>query len=101
VKNWQLSSELEKDVTLRGQQKVLAICRELGATQYINMPGGKELYDSASFAEQNIQLSFLEPGIKPYKQNNSEFIPYLSIIDVMMFNSQEQCQQMVREYDVV
>lgn len=98
---WHLSSELEKDNSLRGQDKILDICKKLNATDYINMSGGKELYDHASFAEQNIQLSFLEPDIEPYQQTSSVFIPYLSIIDVMMFNSQHQCQQMVKEYEIV
>lgn len=100
-REWYLSSDLKKDISLRGQQKVLAICEELGAKQYINMPGGKALYDHGSFAEQDIQLSFLEPVIKPYEQNCNVFIPNLSIIDVMMFNSQQKCQQMVKEYGLV
>lgn len=100
-REWNISSNLRKDIHLKGQQKVLAVCNELGATQYINMPGGKELYDHASFAEQDIQLSFLEPHINSYEQNINEFIPYLSIIDVMMFNSQQQCQQMIKEYEIV
>ncbi|MDO8828428.1 WbqC family protein [Methylophaga sp.] len=100
-RKWYLSSDLNKDNALRGQQKVLAICEELGAKQYINVPGGRALYDHGSFAEQEIQLSFLEPVIQSYEQNSHVFIPNLSIIDVMMFNSQKQCQQMVREYGIV
>lgn len=100
-REWHLSSALNKDVSLRGQQKVLAICKELGAKQYINVPGGKALYDHGSFVEQEIQLSFLEPVTRPYEQNSQAFIPNLSIIDVMMFNSRQQCQQMVREFELV
>jgi len=98
---WYLSSEIEKNNILKGQEKILDVCKQLGATEYINMPGGRELYDDASFAEQDIQLSFLEPGIAPYEQNSNQFIPYLSIIDVLMFNSQQLCQQMVKEYKIV
>jgi len=98
---WRLSSDLKKDVALKGQKKVLAICEELGASQYVNLPGGRELYDHTNFAEQGVQLSFLEPIINPYEQSEDKFIPYLSIIDVIMFNSQKKCQQMVREYEIV
>lgn len=98
---WRLSSDLKKDVALKGQKKVLAICDELGASQYINLPGGRELYDHTSFAKQGVQLSFLEPILNRYKQSEDKFIPYLSIIDVIMFNSQKECQQMVREYEIV
>lgn len=99
-KIWHISSDIQKDKSLRGQQKVLAVCKALGASQYINTPGGKNLYDYASFADQDIQLSFLEPGIVPYQQNTKMFIPYLSIIDVMMFNSRHQCQKMLEEYEI-
>jgi len=89
---WYLSSELEKDVTLRGSEKVLAICEELNAKHYINVPGGKCLYDSAVFEQNGLKLSFIEPKPVEYKQLGQEFVPNLSIIDVMMFNNQEQCK---------
>ncbi len=98
---WHMSSCLKKDNNLRGQDKVLAICQELGATHYINMPGGKILYDAESFARLGIQLSFIEPKPVVYRQFGSEFVPNLSIIDVMMFNSKEQCTQMLWEYEIV
>lgn len=53
------SSELDIDPGLRGQTRVLAIARAVGATHYVNSPGGRELYDAAEFEEQGIQLSFL------------------------------------------
>lgn len=98
---WYLSSAIEKNNALRGQEKILAICKYFNATQYINMPGGKLLYDHKKFSEHNIQLSFITPEIVPYQQTKGEFVPYLSIIDVMMYNSQQKCQQMVREYELV
>lgn len=99
-RTWCMSSVLQKDNNLRGQDKVLAICQELGATHYINMPGGKTLYDTESFAKLGIQLSFIEPKISAYRQFGGEFVPNLSIIDVMMFNSREQCGQLLQEYEL-
>lgn len=98
---WFLSSNLHKDVSLRGQDKVLAICKELGANHYINMPGGMDLYDHVSFKANDIRLSFVEPRIIEYTQSEHDFVPYLSIIDLMMFNSQQQCRSMLKEYDLV
>lgn len=100
-REWYISSDLKKDISLRGQQKILAVCAEVGASQYINMTSGEGLYDYGSFAERDIGLSFLEPNIVQYQQSNNEFVPNLSIIDVMMFNSQRQCQKMLEEYKVV
>lgn len=98
---WFISSKIEKNNFLKGQEKILDICKKLDAGQYINMLGGKALYDQTIFAGHDIQLSFIEPAIRPYLQGKSEFVPYLSIIDVMMYNSQARCQQLVREYQIV
>jgi len=98
--NWLLSSSLNKDNTLRGQEKVLSICKELSASHYINVPGGRELYDHDSFEAQGIKLSFIQPNPSEYYQSGKDFVPNLSIIDVMMFNSKEQCQQLLQEYSL-
>ena len=98
---WYVSSSLKKDNELRGQDKVLAICEELGATHYINMPGGKSLYNREAFASRGIQLSFIQPKAVAYRQFANEFTPNLSIIDVMMFNDQAQCAKLLEEYELV
>jgi len=93
-----LSSAIEKDSTLKGQNKVLAICLAIGATEYYNAIGGKELYNPESFAAQGIQLQFLRTGDILYRQGIYKFIPNLSIIDVMMYNSEEQIQRLLTYY---
>lgn len=97
---WHISSALDKDNRLRGQDKILSICEELGATHYINVPGGKALYDLPSFAARERQLSFIQPRAVSYRQFGSGFVPSLSIIDVMMFNGREQCARLLGEYDL-
>jgi hypothetical protein len=82
-----VSSEVPADHTLRAQDRVLAICEALGATTYLNPPGGRELYDASSFAARGITLEFLEPAIEPYAQFGGPFVPALSIVDVLMFNA--------------
>lgn len=98
---WHISSALKKNNELRGQEKVLAICEELGATHYINVPGGKSLYDREAFASRRIQLSFIQPKVVSYCQFGNEFVPNLSIIDVLMFNGKKQCAELLEEYDLV
>lgn len=98
---WYVSSSLKKDNELRGQDKVLAICEELGATHYINVPGGKSLYDREAFASRGMQLSFVQPKAVAYRQFGNEFTPNLSIIDVMMFNDKAQCAKLLEEYELV
>ena len=98
---WHVSSALDKDNALRGQDKVLAICKELGAAQYINAPGGIELYDHDTFAREGVRLSFIQPRAVVYRQFEKPFEPNLSIIDVMMFNNRERCAKLLEEYELV
>ncbi|WP_191832908.1 WbqC family protein [Pseudomonas fluorescens] len=98
---WHISSGLKKNSELRGQDKIIAICQELGATHYINMPGGTALYDLEAFASQDLRLSFIAPRVVSYKQLDKVFLPNLSIIDVMMFNDKERCAHLLQEYDLV
>lgn len=98
---WHISSSLEKDTDLRGQEKVLFICEKLGATEYINLPGGMALYDRERFARRNIRLSFIQPRPVAYNQSGRDFVPNLSIIDAMMFNDHKKCQELLREHDLV
>ena len=74
---------------LKGQERIRFICEAEKATEYINPPGGQELYDNDFFTQKQIELSFLQPSITAYPQFSNEFVPGLSIIDVMMFNSKE------------
>lgn len=55
------SSSLEVPASFRGQDRILEICRRLGAERYLNAPGGRELYDSQAFGEAGVKLQFL-PG---------------------------------------
>jgi hypothetical protein len=70
--------------SLKGAERIMDICRREGAAVYINPPGGRELYDAAAFAAQGTELRFLKPRLLPYPQGTAEFLPGLSIIDILM-----------------
>lgn len=53
------ASELGCDPALTGSDRILAICRLLGATGYLNLPGGRKLYDAQEFQRSGIALEFL------------------------------------------
>jgi hypothetical protein len=95
------SSDIKKDNNLKGQDKIIDICKKLNAKTYINAIGGRELYNKEVFKQNNIELNFLETEIIKYKQLNTEFIPYLSIIDILMFNSKHNIQQMLNNYRLI
>ncbi len=96
-----ISSSIDIDRTSKGQDKVIAICKEIRCNNYINAIGGQKLYDTQSFAKENIKLDFLKSKNIVYPQFNNGFIPWLSIIDVMMFNSSQRIREMLEEYDLV
>lgn len=73
----------------------------VNAKTYINPPGGREIFDAASFHEAGIELLFLEPALTPYDQKAPTFTPGLSILDVMMWNSPEQIQKLLPNYSLV
>ena len=96
-----LSAEIEKDNNLKGKEKVLQICKLLGADEYYNAVGGQELYDKSDFFNNGIKLSFVETNITPYKQFKNEFVGGLSIIDVLMFCSKGQVNELLGEYELI
>lgn len=81
-----VSSTIGIDHGLKSQDKVLALCGAISADTYINPVGGTELYSGDAFAEHGIALKFLQPGPIRYPQFGGEFVPWLSIVDVLMFN---------------
>lgn len=96
-----VSSQIEMDHSLKSQERVLEICRKLSTTVYINPIGGLELYDSESFKFNGIDLKFIKSKNVEYKQFDNEFVPNLSIIDVMMFNSSDEVKKMLNMYELI
>lgn len=96
-----LSSSLDKNNELKGQDKVISICKMLNATDYYNAIGGQELYSFDVFEKENINLHFIKTNEITYKQFGNEFISNLSIIDVMMFNSKEEVKKLLSNFELI
>jgi len=86
------SSAIYRNEELKGQARILDICRKEGASVYVNASGGRQLYDSAAFREQGIDLRFLESEPFEYDQGTTQFHPALSIIDVLMWNARAKAK---------
>lgn len=91
------SSTVSIDHSLKAQDKVIAICEALGASVYVNPIGGTSLYSTAAFAERGMDLRFLKSTPFEYSQFGKPFVPWLSILDVMLFNAREVTEACVRE----
>ena len=91
-----VSSTLPVEGGLRAQERVLATCEALRATEYVNPIGGLDLYREADFAERGIALSFLRSRLSPYAQFDFPYVEALSIIDAMVFVAPEDLIARVR-----
>ena len=98
---FRISSEMTKDNELKCQDKVIDIVKRLNGDVYINSIGGKMLYSKEEFKNNNIDLFFIKRKDIVYKQYNNDFVPDLSIIDVMMFNSKEAVEEMLNMYELI
>lgn len=96
-----VSSDIKKDINLKGQDKVINICQNMDAKIYLNAIGGRELYCSRNFKEKGIELYFLESNTIQYRQLSEKFEPNLSIIDVMMNNSIDTIQKMLKDFTLI
>ena len=85
-----ISSDIAINHDLKNQDKVLALCAAVGASTYVNAIGGMELYSKETFRQKDIDLKFIHSKPFEYPQLDNEFVPWLSIIDVMMFNSKAE-----------
>jgi hypothetical protein len=92
------SSGLDKDDGLSGQDRVLDICRRVGGTDYTNPIGGVKLYHQEAFQAYGITLRFLSAQEERYTQRGDKWVPFLSIIDVLMFNAMEEVQRLLSKY---
>lgn len=96
-----ISSSIDIDHSLKGSEKVKAICKALNADIYINTVGGVSLYDKEDFSQNELELKFIKPNDIQYKQFNDDFVPWLSIIDILMFNCKEEIHKMIMEYELL
>jgi hypothetical protein len=96
-----MSSFIDKNNNLKGQERVIEINSVLGADYYINLIGGIGLYSQDTFQEHEITLKFIKMNDVKYSQFTNEFIPSLSIIDILMFNSKDRIHELLNEYELI
>lgn len=90
-----VSSGIGADHSLKGEERVKAICRAMGADLYLNPIGGLELYSRESFARDGIELRFQRALPFEYPQFGQPFVPWLSIADVLMFNPRDEVRERI------
>lgn len=96
------SRDVEIGEVFKREHYVMAVCKARNATEYYNAIGGTKLYFQNFFRENEMGLKFVNtnPDIS-YEQLGGEFVPNLSIIDVMMFCSKEQIKDLLNSFTLV
>lgn len=94
------SSEKQLFQELHEQKRVIAICESYQATEYINAPGGINLYSREAFANHGTKLQFLKTGPIEYPQFSAAFVPNLSIIDVLMHNPLDTVKEYLSQFSL-
>lgn len=95
------SSVIYNNQHLKAQERILDICIQERADHYINPIGGMAIYDKQLFADNKILLNFIKSKPVQYKQFSNEFVPWLSMIDLLMFCSVEAIHEYLKEFELV
>ena len=97
-----VSSIISINHDLKAENKVIELCKARKAKTYINPIGGVELYDKKTFNNKGLELKFLKANNITYPQFKNDFVSFLSIIDVMMFNSLEDIKLIInKDYNLI
>ena len=96
------SSALAIPSEVTGQDRIIAVCRAMGATEYVNPANGMGLYDARRFAEAGIRLRFLRMREVAYPQiGSATFVPFLSMLDVLFNVGFAGAAALLPEYDLL
>ncbi|KAA0128687.1 WbqC family protein, partial [Chryseobacterium sp. SN22] len=103
-KSFPIFSEMDMiiDLPKAPDEWALNICRNIaGDIHYINPIGGKDFFDIEKYSDHNIEISFQKMIPVQYDQRRNGFEYGLSIIDVMMFNSPEEINIMLDQFELI
>lgn len=95
------SSTIYNNHHLKASKRIIDICLKEKASTYINPLGGTDLYDKEEFEKNNLNLYFIKNNFIAYQQFNNDFIPYLSIIDILMFNDKDNLNYILSQYQLI
>ncbi len=95
------TSDYPGNSSYKREYRIYDMCHRIGADTYINPVGGMQLYDFADFRKQGITLKFLKADEITYRQFDNIFLPNLSILDIIMFNSREEIISMLDRFSLI
>lgn len=84
----------------------LNICKKVNPDpsdkiHYINPIGGLDFFDKSKYMSNNIEISFQKMTLTPYNQKREPHEAGLSILDVLMFNTPEEINVMLDQFELI
>ena len=99
---WTKSSVFSPETKgLARADRLIQITKDLYCQNFINAAGGQELYQREYFINKGVNLYFVKSQKVEYNQFGNDFIPWLSIIDILMFNDIESVKEQLAAYHIV
>lgn len=83
---WFSTMELELGPVEEPGHWALRICEALGADEYVNPPGGEDIFDRGAFEAAGVRLRIRRFEEMSYDPVGYEYEPQLSLLDVLMWN---------------
>jgi hypothetical protein len=96
-----VSSERYQNRELRREERLIDICTKENANEYVNPIGGAEIYSKEFFKTRGVDLYFQKPRLDAYKQFDNDFVPGLSVIDVLMFNDRKKISGYLHSFELL
>ena len=81
-------------------ERLISICKQLGATQYLSGESARNYISEKDFSDQGIGLEYQNYQHPEYPQRYEGFVPFLSTID-LLFNCGEKSMEFLKKTDCV
>ncbi len=93
--------EFEELRTPRKVIRIIELLRAEGCNHYMDSAGAAKLYFKDEFRHYGIELSFIRTNPISYPHISQEFIPNLSIIDLLMQAGRDATIKLLDEYTII
>ena len=78
--SWSMDYEVPEGKT----ERLVSLCLQAGASEYISGPSARDYIDAALFERSGIELTFMTyDGYREYEQLYSPFTHHVSVLDLM------------------
>lgn len=80
---WKVQRSSELNVTGRSSQRLVALCEKFHGTDYLTGDAARDYLDVDLFEKANVNVHWHNYQHPSYDQGTDQFIPYLSIVDLI------------------